>query len=153
MLDELLEAWRTNNRINLLLFDAIDDEGMRATLSKRGGRDVAGQFAHLHTVRIMHFERRGKAFAEGLVKYTAKDAPPREELRDALVASGEAVEAFFAAIAEGKAKCMKKGLPTYLSYFVAHDAHHRGNILLTLKECGHAVPKDVRYAIWDWGRR
>ena len=25
-----------------------------------------------------------------------------------------------------------------------------GNVLLTLKECGHGLDKDVRYAIWGW---
>jgi hypothetical protein len=40
VLDELLEAWRTNNRINLYLIERISDEGMLCTLSKRGGRDT-----------------------------------------------------------------------------------------------------------------
>jgi hypothetical protein len=39
VLDQILETWRTNNRINLLLIDRISDEGMKCTLSKRGGRD------------------------------------------------------------------------------------------------------------------
>lgn len=66
MLDELLEAWRTNNRINLFLIDRISDEGMRCTLSKRGGRNVARQFAHLHNVRVWHLEGRARDLATGL---------------------------------------------------------------------------------------
>ena len=54
MPEELLEAWRTNNRINLYLIDHISDEGMVSTLSKHGGRDVARQFAHMHNVRVWH---------------------------------------------------------------------------------------------------
>ena len=41
MKKELIEAWRTNNLINLMLIDRIVPEGMKATLSKRGGRGVA----------------------------------------------------------------------------------------------------------------
>ena len=37
ILEELLEAWRTNNRINLFLIDTIEAAGMQATLSTRGG--------------------------------------------------------------------------------------------------------------------
>ena len=44
-MDDVLEAWRSNNRINLLLFDQISDEGMRCTLSKRGG--PANDLGHL----------------------------------------------------------------------------------------------------------
>jgi hypothetical protein len=46
--EEMLETWRTNNRINLLIIDAISPAAMKATLSRRGGRTVARQFAHLH---------------------------------------------------------------------------------------------------------
>ncbi len=52
MKDELIEAWRTNNRINLLLIERIADEGMTCTLSKRGGRGVAGELAHIHNNRV-----------------------------------------------------------------------------------------------------
>ncbi len=154
MRDEIQEALRTNNRINLLLLDAVSNEGLRCTLSKRGGRDVAQQLAHVHNVRIYHLERRGgKAWTGRVAKLAAKPSPTRAQLKKALNASCKALEDFFAAILEGEARSMKKGPINYLSYFVSHEAHHRGNILLTLKQHGHALDKDTRYAIWDWDRR
>ncbi len=53
---------------------------------------------------------------------------------------------------DGKLRAFKKGVVTALSYFISHESHHRGNILLTLKECGHNPDKAVRYKIWDWDR-
>ncbi|MHC5010271.1 MAG: DinB family protein [Planctomycetota bacterium] len=154
MLDQVIEALRTNNRINLMLFDAIDDEGMACTLSKRGGRNVLRQFAHLHDVRRMHLDRRGKKLGIQLEKFPAAEPVTRARVRKALVASQKALERFFTAIDAGEVRGFKKGPVTYLAYFMAHDAHHRGIILLTLKECRHAVPKDVRYGIWgDWDRQ
>ena len=154
-MEDILEAWRTNNRINLLLFDAISDEGMRCTLSKRGGRDVARQFAHIHDVRVDHLERRAKDLAAGLPAFRSKDHPNRTAVRDALVASGDAIEAFLGGLAAGETgrRGFKKGLATTLAYFVSHESHHRGSILLTLKTCGHGVDKTTSYAIWDWDRR
>jgi uncharacterized damage-inducible protein DinB len=154
-MDDLLEAWRTNNRINLFLFDKIDDEGMRATLSTRGGRDVARQFAHMHDVRVYHLEKRAKDLAEGLPVFKSKDHPDRRAVREALVVSGEAIEAFLAGLARGEKgrKGFKKGIATTLAYFVSHESHHRGSILLTLKVAGHKVDQDTAYAIWDWDRR
>ena len=52
-----------------------------------------------------------------------------------------------------KRRGFRKGIFTTLSYFVAHESHHRGSILLTLKMSGHALEKDAAYAIWDWDRR
>ncbi len=154
-MDDLLEAWRTHNRINLFLFDKITDEGMRATLSTRGGRDVARQFAHMHDVRVYHLERRAKDLAEGLPAFKSKDHPDRRAVRDALVNSGEAIEAFLAGMAGGEKgrKGFKKGIATTLAYFVSHESHHRGSILLTLKVAGHKVNQETAYAIWDWDRR
>jgi uncharacterized damage-inducible protein DinB len=156
---EVVEAWRTNDRINRILIDAVADEGWTATLSTRGGRDVGRQFAHLHDVRLYHLEKRAKDLAEGLEKFASKDAPARtpskEEVIRALAASGERVATFLEELAAGapNRKGFRKGLATTLAYFVAHESHHRGSIVLTLKQAGHPVPKDVRYGIWDWDRR
>jgi len=59
-----------------------------------GGRDVAGQFAHLHAVRITWLESFKKDFAKGLVKLDAKGNPTKATIAKALTASGEAVERF-----------------------------------------------------------
>jgi uncharacterized damage-inducible protein DinB len=152
MEDELREAWRTNSRINLFLLEHVSEEGLRCTLSSRGGRNVARQFAHLHNVRIYHLERRTKDLAEGLEKFTTADDPSREELAAALNASGEAIESFMVDVLRGTPgrRGFRKGIFTTLSYFVAHESHHRGSILLTLKQSGHPVDKDARYAIWGW---
>lgn len=152
MLQDLLEAWRTNNRITLYLIDNISDAGMLCTLSKRGGRDVARQFAHVHNVRVWHLENRAKDLAEGLVKFETKVTPKRAELKRALTDSGRAVEAFLEGVLSGtpKRRGFKKGVFTTLGYFIAHESHHRGNILLTLKECGHKPDKEVQDEIWGW---
>ena len=158
MRKELVEAWRTNNRINLFLIDEISEAGMKCTLSTRGGREVARQFAHLHDVRIYHLQKRARDLAEGLVAFQAKGTKPvvpsKAQLRKALKASGKAVESFLGDLLDGvpKRRGFKKGLFTTLGYLISHESHHRGSILLTLKERGHAPGQDARYAIWDWDR-
>ncbi|HEV2130493.1 MAG TPA: DinB family protein [Longimicrobiaceae bacterium] len=154
MQEDLLEAWRTNNRINLFLIDRISEEGMRCTLSKRGGRDVARQFAHLHNVRVSHLENRARDLAQGLETFESKLSPEKAALKEALAASGAAMESFLAGVLAGepKRRGFKKGVFTTFAYFVAHESHHRGSILLTLKECGHKVDQEAAYAIWDWDR-
>ncbi len=152
MLDDLLEAWHTNNRINLFLIDHISDAGMKCTLSKRGGRDVARQFAHIHNNRVWHLERRAKDLAEGLSKFPTKESPGKRRLKDALTASCAAGESFLHGVLSGepKRRGFRKGVFTTVGYFIAHESHHRGSILLTLKQCGHPLDKKARDAIWGW---
>lgn len=155
MRDELLEAWMTNHRINVHLLEAITDEGLASTLSTRGGRDVARQFAHLHNVRIWHLEKRARDLADALETFESKYSPRKAELRDALAASADRIATFLLDVLEGvpKRRGFKKGIFTTLAYFVAHESHHRGSILLTLKQCGHMPSKDVVYGLWGWDQR
>ena len=152
---QLLEAWHTNNRINLMLIDGISDEGLRASLSSRGGRDVARQFAHLHNVRIYQMARRARDLAEGLDKFESKYSPTRDELKEALNASADTIATFLTDVLEGKPKrrAMRKGFFTTFAYFIAHESHHRGGIVLTLKQSGHMPAKEVVYGIWGWDQR
>ncbi len=152
MVEELREAWRTNNRINLYLIDRISKEGLLCSLSKRGGRDVARQFAHIHNNRLYQLEKRARDLRVGLELFPTKVTPSKKELVQALKASSTAVEEMLQGILQGtpKRRGMRKGLFTTFAYFIAHESHHRGGILLTLKECGHKLsPKDTM-AIWGW---
>jgi hypothetical protein len=84
MVDQMLEAWQTNNRINLFLLDRITDEGLRATLSKRGGRDVARQFAHMHDIRVWALQTRAKDLATELargIRVEGSSGPQNTEMR------------------------------------------------------------------------
>ncbi len=149
---ELVEAWRTNCRINSLLIDRITDAGMLCTLSKRGGRGVAGEFAHMHNVRVWHLQKRAKDLAEELLIFETKAVPAKAQLKKALKASEKGIEALLVGALNGEAKRrgFKKGIFTTLSYFVAHEAHHRGRILLTLKVSGQTLDKKTQMAIWGW---
>jgi uncharacterized damage-inducible protein DinB len=153
VLEQILETWRTNNRIHLFLIGRISDEGMKCTLSKRGGRNVARQLAHLHNVRVLHLETRAKDLAAGLRKFATEEEPDQETLKANLLASSERLETFFTqAVTSGKRRGFKKGIIAGLGYFIAHESHHRGSILLTLKECGHNLDQATRLAIWDWDK-
>ena len=152
MKEQLLDAWQINNRMNLLLMDNITDAGMQKSLSTRGGRTVYLQLVHIHTMRMGWLEICAKDIFR---KYKALDkekAFDRKALRKAFEDSAKGIEELFSLSWDngGKVKGFKKGLIPMLGYFISHESHHRGNILLTLKQSGEKIPDKVKWGLWEW---
>lgn len=41
----------------------------------------------------------------------------------------------------------------FLSYFVAHEAHHRGQLVMLARQLGHKLPVEVTAGLWQWKKR
>ena len=54
---------------------------------------------------------------------------------------------------EGRIKGAKPHPAIFLDYFISHESHHRGSIMLSLKLSDHPVDKKVEYGLWEWGSR
>ena len=154
MTNQFVDTWQINDRVNLMLLDHITEAGLRSTLSTRGGRDVARQFAHIHNVRVGWLDVCAKDLQKGLETFGKDAEPTKPELKKALTASADAIAKLIqrGAEADGKIKGFKRGVVPMLGYFIAHEGHHRGSILLTLKQTGNKVPTEVQYGIWEWGK-
>lgn len=151
--DGVLAAWRRHSDILLLLLDGVPAAGWTAVPTGSRGRDVARQFAHLDRVRRgwLHFHRTGRRPALPRVD---KGAPPAKAvLRKALAESAKEVAGFLADAFQGEARPrMFGGDPVrWFAYLVAHESHHRGQIMIALKQAGHRLPD--RIALQGlWGR-
>lgn len=155
MLEQLIEAWQINHRVTLKLLKALPDEALHATLSTRGGRDVAHQLAHVHEVRISWAEITSKTNREPKLPHFAKGAAPsKKQLTAALEISAKGIETTIseAWAKGGKVTGFKRGLIPLIGYLIAHESHHRGSILLTLKQTGHKLSDELKWDLWDWNK-
>ena len=145
----LAETWHLNNRVNLLLLDALTDEQLAATILPRG-RAVTSYFVHIHMARFYWLERRAPALTKSFNKIPGGTAP-RATLRQALIDSGEAMGELFAeAERTGHIKGGKLGPVGFLGYALAHEGHHRGQVLLHLKIAKKPLDRAASYSLWYW---
>ena len=151
---QLIETWQIHDRIHQYLLAEIAAEHL-SDVSASKGRSVGEQFAHLHNVRLMWLKSAAPELLAGLEKVEKDAALDKAGLAAALVASGKAIAGLLAEAlaAGGKIKGFKPHATAFLGYLISHESHHRGQILLTLKQNKHAVSQKVGFGLWEWGVR
>ena len=155
----LIEAWRTNDRVTTALVRSLPPALWEVRLpgAQRTVRAVA---AHLHNARCSWLKTLGRE--HGLTVPALVDhrrVAPRELLA-ALGRSGKGIEALLElGFAAGGRVPPSRGytwrnlaldVGHVLTYFVAHEGHHRGQIVMLARQSGHRLPQSVMATLWRW---
>lgn len=145
LIERVVAVWRRHDAILLGLLDAIPAAGLAARPAGSRGRDVARQFFHCTRVRLgwCHYHATGER--PKLERKDKGEPPTKTELRQALRDSGAKVEALLGSALQGKARVRMFGKDPvrWMGYLLSHESHHRGQILLALKQSGIRLPEKV----------
>ena len=152
--EQILDTWHIHQRTMLYLIEHLPDDALKATLSTRGGRDIARQLAHVHNVRAARLEPFAKKQSLPLAQFDKDESPNKERLLEAFFQSGAAMEKYIAQALQqdGKVSNFQRGLVPMIGYYISHEAHHRGHLLLTMKQSGFKIPDELKWGIWGWNQ-
>jgi uncharacterized damage-inducible protein DinB len=75
----------------------------------------------------------------------------KDELRRALEESAAAMAVLIGeAERGGKMKGYKRGVIAFFGYMMAHEGHHRGQIVLHLKNAKMPIDRLAGFGLWEW---
>jgi uncharacterized damage-inducible protein DinB len=164
-----VQIFAANDRMNQLLIEHLDPAAWRANLqanprAKPPGktRNIAAIFTHMHNVRTKwvrltaphlkvpsQLNRAHCTPQQARTRLAESAARCAEMLAEALGDSGDSgarIEKFHR---DGWAKPWPVG-PEMLCYMLAHEAHHRGQVLMLAHQLGFPLPTEVMSGIWNW---
>ncbi|CAN5352235.1 DinB family protein [soil metagenome] len=150
---DFLETWEIHQRINLYLLDSVHESTLK-DISSSKGRNVGEQFAHIHNVRMLWLMAAKPELLKGLEKIEKEKDITKSLLKKSLTQSSKAIASLLeTSIKEGRIKGFKPHPMAFLGYIISHESHHRGQIMLCLKQSGHPADKKVGFGMWEWGVR
>jgi uncharacterized damage-inducible protein DinB len=156
----LLAAWRTNNRVTVYLVQHLPTALWGVPVPGEPRRTIRSIAAHLHNARCMWIKTLGREHGIPVPTRVDHHRVARRELVAALKRSSAGMEALLMlGIASGgqippsKAyvwRNLSLDVGHVLTYFVAHEGHHRGQIIMVARQTGHRLPRETTDGLWQW---
>lgn len=156
----VLAAWRTNCLVTAHLVEQLPAALWDAAVPGIPRRTVRTIAAHLHNARSRWIRTLGEEHGIAAPPLVDLRRVTRRNLLSALTRSGRGIQALLEfGIAEGgqipaSKAYVWRNLPLdvghVLAYFVAHEAHHRGQLVMVARQLGHRLPQAATNGLWQW---
>lgn len=161
--DALLTAWRTSSRVTEYLVEQIPPVLWTAAVPEVPGRTIRAIAAHLHNSRCSWIRTLGHEHGIAAPMRVDHRAVTPRQLGAALKRSSRGIGALLALGCQegGRLPASKlyvwRNLPLdvghVLAYFVAHEGHHRGQIVMAARQLKHRLPLTATAGLWQWQTR
>lgn len=145
----LLSAFATNNHINHYLLEHLPADAWDARPPGRGPA-IAAVAAHIHNARRRWLKVTGATQRHARLDDRASVAGTIRALKQSDAAL---VTVLHASLSSGSVRGFKPDAVAFCIYLIAHDAHHRGQIVSLARQLGHSISKLVTLGLWDWKAR
>jgi uncharacterized damage-inducible protein DinB len=155
----IIAAWRTNNRATTYLIERLPRAVWSSQVPGIPGQTVGKIAAHIHNSRCSWIKSIGARHGVKAPRLVDLRRVGQKALLLALSRSSNGIiDLIELGIAQGGRvpRATWQNFPTdlehFLSYFVAHEGHHRGQLIMVARQLGHRLPRTVAAGVWQWTR-
>jgi len=163
LIASVLDAWSTNDRVTTFLIERIPAELWTAEIPGSPRRTIRMIAVHIHNARSRWIRTLGAPHGIAPPPLLDRHRATRAGLVRALGRSGRAMARLLAFGIERGGQIpptpvyVWRNLPLdvghVLSYFVAHEGHHRGQIVMVARQLGHRLSRETINGLWQFNRR
>ena len=161
--ETILDAWSTNNRVTLFLFEQLPPDLWAARVPGAPRRTIRMIAGHIHNARCRWIKVLGAPHGLPVPIQVDRHRVGARQLLPALNRSGPGISRLLQLGFEHNGTIpatrhyVWRNLPLdvghVLGYFIAHEGHHRGQIVLAARALGHRLPSAVTDGLWQWSAR
>jgi len=159
--EALLKTWEISNQVTVFLIKNIPPDLWNKKIPGYPRKTIGMLAIHLHNARCMWLKSIVK---QKLNKTLARIDPYRGTRKEVMIALNESNRAMLSLLSN----CIDIGgqLPSQppwlnfpndvmhlLTYFIAHEGHHRGQIVMAARQLDRPLTRDVSGGLWQWNKR
>jgi len=159
--EALLKTWQVTHQVSVYLIKNIPPDLWNKRIPGYSRKTIGMLAIHLHNARCMWIKSIGK---EKLKETPARIVSQQGTRKEVLIALNQSNAAMLNLLS----MCIDNGglLPSkppwlnfpndvmhLLTYFIAHEAHHRGQMIMAARQLDRPLTRDVMGGLWQWTKR
>lgn len=145
-IEKLQKGWSKNNNFALFLFKNINEDWLSNKLHS-DGRNILEQFEHIIKMRLMWSTKINNNIDFVTKLKTSNKDKIESQLKISTLRVAETFKILDVKNEEGYTEF---DVVTLFTRLIAHEAHHRSQVIAIIKANDLPINKSVNYGLWSW---
>lgn len=147
---DIVDTWRMNSQVTLYLLENIEDDWLTTKLNDKG-RSIGEQFVHINNIRSFWISKVSEKID---LKIDKKYANNKQQLINTLQKSSHKMsDTIYDLFKKESVKGYKPHPTAFFAQMIAHESHHRGQIMAIVTRNNLKISKSVNFGLWNWNNK